>query len=314
MSYYLYDHLGNTRIVFHTTYDCKELDYVAEYVADYYPFGKVLREWVNCEVERYLTTQHERDKETGYDYRGARFYDADLGRFLSVDPLAAEYAAWSTYVYVLDNPVRLVDPDGRAPMGDYYDKRGNYVGSDGINDNKLYIVNTDASAISLGLNLGSTIGRLMANQRDKQTTEVGGLVIITREKDGDDFTIGKVTLVGQGGYTENMYSLEPAGEATTTPNQDRRIPDGVYDIDPYSSTKYPDNFIVSNKDVSKSRKILLHKGNSGQDTAGCILPGCGTSDKIVTQSGQAMGDLRTFIKTTDKSASSKDDVKLIIKN
>ena len=48
------DHLGNTRIVFHTTYDCKELDYVAEYVADYYPFGKVLREWVNCEVERYL--------------------------------------------------------------------------------------------------------------------------------------------------------------------------------------------------------------------------------------------------------------------
>ena len=99
------DHLGNTRIVFHTTYDCKELDYVAEYVADYYPFGKVLREWVNCEVERYLTTQHERDKESGYDYRGARFYDADLGRFLSVDPLAAEYAPWSPYVYVLDNPI-----------------------------------------------------------------------------------------------------------------------------------------------------------------------------------------------------------------
>ena len=31
------------------------------------------REWVNCERARYLTTYHERDTETGYDYRGARF-------------------------------------------------------------------------------------------------------------------------------------------------------------------------------------------------------------------------------------------------
>jgi len=35
--------------------------------------------------------------------------------FLSVDPLAADYASWSPYNYVLGNPVRLLDPDGRAP-------------------------------------------------------------------------------------------------------------------------------------------------------------------------------------------------------
>ena len=45
----------------------------------------------------------------------ARLYDADIGQgFLSVDPLAQEFGAISPYNYVLGNPVRLVDPDGRS--------------------------------------------------------------------------------------------------------------------------------------------------------------------------------------------------------
>ena len=48
ISYYLYDHLGNTRIVFHTVPDCSgQIEYIVEYAADYYPYGKILREWVN---------------------------------------------------------------------------------------------------------------------------------------------------------------------------------------------------------------------------------------------------------------------------
>ena len=42
-----------------------------------------------------MTTQHERDQETGLDYRGARYYDSDVVRFLSLDPKAANYASWS---------------------------------------------------------------------------------------------------------------------------------------------------------------------------------------------------------------------------
>jgi hypothetical protein len=33
----------------------------------------------------------------------------------SVDPLAHKFPGWSTYNYVLNNPIRLTDPDGRAP-------------------------------------------------------------------------------------------------------------------------------------------------------------------------------------------------------
>lgn len=38
-----------------------------------------------------------------------------MARFLSVDPLAADFPAWSPYNFVLGNPIKLIDPDGRAP-------------------------------------------------------------------------------------------------------------------------------------------------------------------------------------------------------
>jgi len=53
--------------------------------------------------------------ESGFDYRGARFYDGDVARFNSLDPLAAEFPEWSDYNYVLGNPLILIDSDGRNP-------------------------------------------------------------------------------------------------------------------------------------------------------------------------------------------------------
>ena len=35
--------------------------------------------------------------------------------WLSVDPLAEEFPDWSPYCYVMNNPLNLIDPDGRAP-------------------------------------------------------------------------------------------------------------------------------------------------------------------------------------------------------
>lgn len=42
-------------------------------------------------------------------------------RFLTVDPLAEKHYNWSPYVYVLNNPLRYTDPDGRIER----DKTGN---------------------------------------------------------------------------------------------------------------------------------------------------------------------------------------------
>lgn len=93
--------------------------YLTKFSLYYFPYGKVLREFVNGEKERYLTTQHERDQTTGLDYRGARYYDSDVARFLSLDPLAQEFPAWNPYSYVLGDPIALTDPNGEGP-GDLF--------------------------------------------------------------------------------------------------------------------------------------------------------------------------------------------------
>ncbi len=48
-----------------------------------------------------------------YDF-GARMYDARLGIFTSVDPMAHKYPGWSPYSAFANNPIRFVDTDGRV--------------------------------------------------------------------------------------------------------------------------------------------------------------------------------------------------------
>ena len=55
----------------------------------------------------------EKDFETGYHYYGARYYDSEKINWLSVDPLSYKYPSMSPYAYCANNPVILVDPDGR---------------------------------------------------------------------------------------------------------------------------------------------------------------------------------------------------------
>jgi RHS repeat-associated protein len=51
------------------------------------------------------------DQETGLHYNYYRYYDPKLGRYLKPDPIGLEGGV-NVYVYVKNNPIDLVDPQG----------------------------------------------------------------------------------------------------------------------------------------------------------------------------------------------------------
>jgi len=106
--YYLKDHLGNTRLTFHYSGTTAVVDQEVEY----YPFGSLFTE-NNLDKNKYLYNGKELNDEffENYDY-GARFYDAELGRWHSVDPLAEDYLELSPYGYCANNPIASRDEDG----------------------------------------------------------------------------------------------------------------------------------------------------------------------------------------------------------
>jgi RHS repeat-associated protein len=108
--YSLADNLGNSRVTFDTGSG------VARQVQqdDYYPFGlDIPRGTIGSPKNEYLYNKKEFQENLGvYDY-GARFYDPVIGRWNTIDPLAEKGRRWSPYNYVINNPIRFIDPDGR---------------------------------------------------------------------------------------------------------------------------------------------------------------------------------------------------------
>ncbi|WP_313255348.1 RHS repeat-associated core domain-containing protein [Empedobacter sp.] len=47
-----------------------------------------------------------------YDY-GARNYDPAIGRWFNIDYYSEKYYPVSPYIYAINNPVNVIDPDGR---------------------------------------------------------------------------------------------------------------------------------------------------------------------------------------------------------
>jgi len=110
LRFYLKDHLGSVRVVTDNqsgVINCQ----------DYDQWGYVLENRVyQSEESVYKFTSKERDEESLYDYFGARYYDARVGRWGSEEPLLDKYPGLSPYIYSIDNPLRLIDANGLEPI------------------------------------------------------------------------------------------------------------------------------------------------------------------------------------------------------
>jgi len=111
--YALTDHLGNNRLSF-DIYSGAARRIQRD---NYYPFGKTFASYTVGTRNNYLYNGKEfQDGLVQYDY-GARFYDAVVGRWNVVDPMAFKYTSLSPYNYTMNNPLRFIDPDGREIIG-----------------------------------------------------------------------------------------------------------------------------------------------------------------------------------------------------
>lgn len=111
--YYFTDHLGPASAVTDsagTSFDEK---------LDYYPYGGIVPTSTENVPQNYKFTGKERDAESGLDMFGARHYASTMGRFVAPDPGNVKLKhlldpqGLNRYVYVRDNPLSYVDPNGK---------------------------------------------------------------------------------------------------------------------------------------------------------------------------------------------------------
>ncbi|UMY66009.1 MULTISPECIES: RHS repeat-associated core domain-containing protein [unclassified Flavobacterium] len=252
------DHLGNNRLSYTWDKSTQALTIMEE--NNYYPFGLKHENYNTDKVDydrdetggnlivlapvvrlgyQYKYNGKEFQDELGlnfYDY-GARNYDAALGRWMNMDPLAETSRRWTPYNYCYNGPLRFVDPDGmRAhPYADNMTRleiiasknRGDGFGDDdqkvgeGDNDDRIeYKTNDGKQSITYDPEV-----KTVEQANAKGYTDVKRVVSdasATNKLNGD-----KIQLQADGNYTVNGSApINPAeqpymvnGYATINANQ-----------------------------------------------------------------------------------------------
>jgi RHS repeat-associated protein len=80
---------------------------------EYIAFGEVLFEEHSSSFSSpYLFNGKELDSETNLSYYGARYLDMKTSLWLTVDPKMEKYPDMGSYVFVANNPINAIDPNG----------------------------------------------------------------------------------------------------------------------------------------------------------------------------------------------------------
>lgn len=105
VTYFHTDRLGSTVMVSDASGNIQS-------AVDYRPYGQPVQ---NDPGSAPGYTGQYNDPATGLTYMRARYYDSNVGVFLSTDPVgsnAGDIGSFGRFVYANDNPLRFVDPTG----------------------------------------------------------------------------------------------------------------------------------------------------------------------------------------------------------
>ena len=106
--YYINDHLGAPQQLI-------TADGTTVWQAAYLPFGEAQLRVGTVQNNLRFPGQYY-DAETGLHYNWNRYYDPEIGRYISPDPIGLE-GGMNLYAYVGNDPVNWMDPWGLTPAG-----------------------------------------------------------------------------------------------------------------------------------------------------------------------------------------------------
>ena len=185
--FYHSDHLGST------SYITDDKANITQYDA-YLPYGELLvDEHSSSEDLPYKFNGKQFDEETGLYYYGARYMNPVASIWYGVDPLVEKYPSVCGYVYCMENPTELIDPNGKETHV-ALNKDGTYRVVGGIlnKDRNIYIFDKDKygkytiKGKSIGVTSSTTSFYNSDYNKGKGTWAIGA-TINPKDRSGKDF-------------------------------------------------------------------------------------------------------------------------------
>ena len=239
-------------------------------------------------------TGHEHYPEFNIINMNGRLYDPVIGRFFSPDNFVQtpEFTqGFNRYSYCLNNPLKYTDPSGELWDEWNFNKETGiftWVSDRGRDDCVDYYNVFERTASG---EMEHTYTKILDRTTD-------ALINSFRISETENSTISAFHIPDT---EQSGFFLEPKGPSTTVANQNQRIPEGTYNVENYSSTKFSNVFRVYNENVSQDRKILIHIGNTHKNTSGCLLPGTTKRTDYVGKSEDKLNEIRSFYNGRDLS-------------
>ena len=284
--FYHSDHLGSTSYITDAKANITQFD-------AYLPYGELLvDEHTSSEDMPYKFNGKELDQETGLYYYGARYMNPVTSLWYGVDALTEKYPNVGSYIYTLQNPIRLTDYKGLYPRSILIFHKAKWYRQD------YYTLSSPAAHV---LSLVSGVNKsYIESAHIIKRHFPGAYPMLYKASEGG----GAVTIGGSNPYATDIYLTENFFEAGNYP-KNVNFSNSIYDwlellshevrhIDHINATK--NRALYMSKFVAKYIIALIKQGgdfNKGHDTL--------TEEQYADQGSQTFREFNSYIQRVSEN-------------